>query len=245
VRRPRGRGVSGGLAGQQRPCLPGTQHRPNSFQDVMAQRKLYSKGGASHAVIGVHEVEGGSAATLRGGGVERQDGEAKAVLDGSLENSALKVKSSRVSPGRCQEAGAAEKSDASTLTDLHAVVQGGQQGCSAGLGGMPAEGALCLLDGAHAILADHLELRLPQGVPLVMEASHCGSSRAPSGPSNGRNSAGLWRMASCREIWGVAFLRAGVRQAQQSICIVTQLGWADMGVADNLASPSNADTNLE
>jgi hypothetical protein len=38
-----------------------------------------------------------------------------------------------------------------------------------GLGEMPALGVLCPCNGAHAVLADHLELRPPQGVRLVMQ----------------------------------------------------------------------------
>jgi hypothetical protein len=46
----------------------------NPFQNSMAQREMCGKGGASHAVVGVHAVEGGSAVTLHGGGIEGQDG---------------------------------------------------------------------------------------------------------------------------------------------------------------------------
>jgi hypothetical protein len=52
----------------QNPCL-----------DVMAQRKLCSEGGASHAVVGVRVVWGDSAAALHGGGIEGEDGDAQAV----------------------------------------------------------------------------------------------------------------------------------------------------------------------
>jgi hypothetical protein len=71
----------------------------NPFQDIMAQREMCSKGGASHAVVGVRAVEGGSADALHGGGIEGQDGEAEAMLDGSLELPALSraIESGRVS----------------------------------------------------------------------------------------------------------------------------------------------------
>jgi hypothetical protein len=42
----------------------------NPFQDVMAQHEMCGKGRASHAVVGVRAVEGGSAAALHGGGIE-------------------------------------------------------------------------------------------------------------------------------------------------------------------------------
>jgi hypothetical protein len=57
----------------------------NLFQDIMAQREMCSKGGASHAVVGVCAVEGGYTAALHGGGIEGQDGEAEAVSEGGLE----------------------------------------------------------------------------------------------------------------------------------------------------------------
>jgi hypothetical protein len=50
---------------------------------------MCGKGGASHAVVGVRAVEGGSAAALHSGGVEGQDGEAEAVSEGSLKLPAL------------------------------------------------------------------------------------------------------------------------------------------------------------
>jgi hypothetical protein len=55
---------------------------------------MRSKGGASHAVVGVHAVEGGSAASLHRGGIEGQDGEAEAVSESSLELPALELKGS-------------------------------------------------------------------------------------------------------------------------------------------------------
>jgi hypothetical protein len=61
----------------------------NPFQDIMVQREMCGKGGASHAVVGVRVVEGGSAAALHSGGIQGQDGEAKAVSEGSLELLAL------------------------------------------------------------------------------------------------------------------------------------------------------------
>jgi hypothetical protein len=64
----------------------------NPFQDVIAQHELCGKGGASHGVVGVRAVEGGSAATLHGGGIEGQDGEAETVWEGSQELPALKFK---------------------------------------------------------------------------------------------------------------------------------------------------------
>jgi hypothetical protein len=66
----------------------------NLFQDIMAQREMCGKGGASHAVVGVRAVEVGSAATLHGGGIEGQDGEAEAVSESSLELPALEFKGS-------------------------------------------------------------------------------------------------------------------------------------------------------
>jgi hypothetical protein len=60
----------------------------------MAQSEMCGKGGASHAVVGVREVEGGSAAALHGGGIEGQDGEAEAVSEGSLELPALELEGS-------------------------------------------------------------------------------------------------------------------------------------------------------
>jgi hypothetical protein len=92
------------------------------------------------------------------------------------------------------------------------VLQGGQQGISASLGRILAVGALCLRDGAHAVLqADHLELRLPQTVcdrlsSLSCKASHCGS--VAHSELGGRN---------LGEICSVAFLWAGVRQAQAAM----------------------------
>jgi hypothetical protein len=66
----------------------------NPFQDIMAQLEMCSKGGASHAVVGVRAVEGGSAAALHGGGIAGQDGEAEAVSEGSLKLPALELKGS-------------------------------------------------------------------------------------------------------------------------------------------------------
>jgi hypothetical protein len=68
--------------------------RRKKFQDVMVQRDLCGEGGALHAVVGVHTVEGGSAAALHGGGNEGQDGEAEAVSEGSLERTTHKFKGS-------------------------------------------------------------------------------------------------------------------------------------------------------
>jgi hypothetical protein len=64
------------------------------FQDVMAQREMCGKGEASHAVVGVRAVEGGSAAALHGGGIEGPDGEAEAVSEGGLELPALEFQGS-------------------------------------------------------------------------------------------------------------------------------------------------------
>jgi hypothetical protein len=66
----------------------------NPFQHIMVQREMCGKGGASHAVVGVRVVEGGSAAALHGGGIQGQDGETKAVSKGSLELLALEFKGS-------------------------------------------------------------------------------------------------------------------------------------------------------
>jgi hypothetical protein len=66
----------------------------NPFQDIMAQREMRGKGGASHTVVGVRVVEGGSAAALHSGGVEGQDGEDEAVSEHSLELLALEFEGS-------------------------------------------------------------------------------------------------------------------------------------------------------
>jgi hypothetical protein len=42
----------------------------NPFQEAMAQLQLCGEGGSSHAVVGGRVVEGGSAAALRGEGIE-------------------------------------------------------------------------------------------------------------------------------------------------------------------------------
>jgi hypothetical protein len=60
----------------------------------MAQREMCGKGGASHAVVGVRAVEGGSAAALHGRGIEGQDGEAEAMWEGGLELPALEFEGS-------------------------------------------------------------------------------------------------------------------------------------------------------
>jgi hypothetical protein len=113
-------------------CQPGAHHGENPFQDIMAQREMCGKGGASHAVVGVRAVECGSAATLHGGGIEMQHGEAEAVSESSLELPALEFKGScereGIQPGRCGATGTGEESGTSTLTVLRALLQGGQQG---------------------------------------------------------------------------------------------------------------------
>jgi hypothetical protein len=86
----RRRGSSKG-GGDARPVRSTAQ---NPFLDIMAQREMCSKGGAWHAVVGVRVVEGSSAAALHGGGIEGQDGEADAVLEGSLKLPALELKGS-------------------------------------------------------------------------------------------------------------------------------------------------------
>jgi hypothetical protein len=63
----------------------------NPFQDIMSQHEMC---GASPAVVGVCAVESGSTATLHGGGIEGQDGEAEAVSEGSLELPALEFEGS-------------------------------------------------------------------------------------------------------------------------------------------------------
>jgi hypothetical protein len=65
----------------------------NPFYDIIAQREMCGKGGAWHAVVGVHAVEG-SAAVLHRGGIEGQDGEAEAVSEGSLELPTLEFEGS-------------------------------------------------------------------------------------------------------------------------------------------------------
>jgi hypothetical protein len=87
---------------------------------------------------------------------------------------------------------------------------------------MPAVGALCVRDGAHAVLADHPVLRPPQGLRLVMQAfplrAKLCTARAIEwvelcGPMAHSKLGGGDR----REICGVAFLRAVVRQAQAAV----------------------------
>jgi hypothetical protein len=72
-----------------------------------------------------------------------------------------------------------EESGESTLNVLRSAVQGGEQGVSTSFSGMPAVGALCRRNGAHAVLAD-LGLGPPQVVRLVVQgfpprggAVHC------------------------------------------------------------------------
>jgi hypothetical protein len=163
----------------------------------MAQRNLCGDGGAPHAVVGVRAVEGGSAAALQGGGRMARPRWYRRAVWNSPHLSSRALESGRVS----SQAGAAEESGASSLTALSAVVQGGQQGDSASLRGMPAEGGLCLHDGAHAVLADHMGLRPPQGVRLVMQGFlPLRAKVCLLGPSNGQTSVGPWRIAS----WVVA-----------------------------------------
>jgi hypothetical protein len=84
---------------------------------------------------------------------------------------------------------------------------------------MPAAGALCLRNGAHAVLADHPVLRPPQGLRLVMQAfplqAKLCTARAIEwaelcGPMAHSKLGGGDR----GEVCGVAFLWASVRQAQ-------------------------------
>jgi hypothetical protein len=105
---------------------------------------------------------------------------------------------------------------------LRAVLQGGQQGVSVSLGRVPAVGALCLCDGAHAVLADHPVLRPPKGLRLVMQAfplwAKLCTARAIEwtelcGPMEHSKLGGGDR----REVCGIAFLRASVRQAQAAV----------------------------
>jgi hypothetical protein len=79
------------VTGDDRPVHSTAQ---NPFQDIMVQREMCGKGRASQAVVGVRAVEGGSAATLHGGGIEGQDGEDEAVSESSLELLALEFKGS-------------------------------------------------------------------------------------------------------------------------------------------------------
>jgi hypothetical protein len=103
------------------------------------------------------------------------------------------------------------------LTVLRAVAQGGQQGVSASLGGMPAVSTLCLRDGAHAVLADLSVLWPPQGLRLVMQAFPLQAKLCTArvvewaefcGPAAHSELGGGNR----GEVCGVAFLPAGARQ---------------------------------
>jgi hypothetical protein len=87
---------------------------------------------------------------------------------------------------------------------------------------MAAVSALCLRDGAHAVLADHPVLRPPQGLRRVMQAlplqAKLCTARAVEwaklcGPAAHSELGGGNR----GEVCGVAFLRAGV-MAQREMC---------------------------
>jgi hypothetical protein len=109
--------------GDARPVHSTTQ---NLFQNVMVQRKLCDKRGASHDLVGVRAVEGGSTAALHDGG------EAKAVSE-AVWNSPFKSSGEweGIHPGRCGAAGTAEELGSSTQTVVRATVQGGQSKASA------------------------------------------------------------------------------------------------------------------
>jgi hypothetical protein len=86
---------------------------------------------------------------------------------------------------------------------------------------MPAVGALCLRNGAHAVLADHPVLWPPQGLRLVMQAfplwAKLCTARAMEwaelcGPVAHSKLGG----GDHREVCGVAFLWAGVRSGRVS-----------------------------
>jgi hypothetical protein len=87
---------------------------------------------------------------------------------------------------------------------------------------MPAVSALCLCDGAHAVLADLPVLRPPQGLRLVMQAfplqAKLCTARAVEWAELCEPAAHSELGGGNRgEVCGVAFLWAGVRQAQAAV----------------------------
>jgi hypothetical protein len=87
---------------------------------------------------------------------------------------------------------------------------------------MPAVGALCLSNGAHAVLADHPVLRPPQGLRLVMQAYPLREKLCTARAIEWAELCGPMAHSKLggghpREVRGIAFLRASVRQAQAAV----------------------------
>jgi hypothetical protein len=85
----------------------------NPFQGAMVQRELCSQGGATHAVVNVRLAKGFCAAALHDRGIERQHGQAEAVIEASLDFSSCEIMDLREQesdqPGQSRTAGAAKK----------------------------------------------------------------------------------------------------------------------------------------
>jgi hypothetical protein len=85
----------------------------NPFQDVMAQRGIFSDGRAPHSVVSLGGAKGGAAVALHARGVGGQHAEAEAVAEAGADFPTLEFKSrsvgESVEPGRGGAAGAAKQ----------------------------------------------------------------------------------------------------------------------------------------
>jgi hypothetical protein len=94
----------------------------NPFQDVMAQRELWGQGGTTLGMVEIGVPKGQPTATLHGGGVGGQHGQAKTVPEAGLDFCAFELQSSREresdQPSRGRTAGAAKKACEGALAPI-------------------------------------------------------------------------------------------------------------------------------